>query len=290
MLTHLNAEPADPKRVVVIGAGGFVGGTLADHLDRAGIETLRVTRHDVNLLSDDAAKQLSALIRPEDSVVAVSAIAPCKTTQMLADNMRLTLAMTTALADVKPAHVVNVSSDAVYPDEPVPLTEAVPAAPGSLHGAMHLAREIAFQADIAGPLAIVRPTLIYGAEDPHNGYGPNKFRRLAAEGQTITLFGEGEERRDHVYVHDVADLIVRILRSKSTGILNIATGNVHSFKDIAEKVVALSGKPISIQGSPRSGPMPHNGYRPFAIDACQAAFPDFAYTSLEDGLKQSAGV
>ena len=47
-------------------------------------------------------------------------------------------------------------------------------------------------------LAILRPTLIYGAGDPHNGYGPNRFRRLAATGKPIILFGEGEERRDHV--------------------------------------------------------------------------------------------
>ena len=30
--------------------------------------------------------------------------------------------------------------------------------------------------------------------------------------------------------------------------------------------------------------MPHNGYRPFDIAASRAAFPDFAYTPLEDGL------
>jgi nucleoside-diphosphate-sugar epimerase len=40
--------------------------------------------------------------------------------------------------------------------------------------------------------------------DPHNGYGPNRFRRLAAAGQEIVLFGGGEERRDHVLVDDVA--------------------------------------------------------------------------------------
>ena len=57
------------------------------------------------------------------------------------------------------------------------------------------------------PLAFLRPTLIYGANDPHNGYGPNRFRRQAAKGETITLFGEGEEKRDHVPVDDVAALV-----------------------------------------------------------------------------------
>ena len=42
------------------------------------------------------------------------------------------------------------------------LTEETPAAPVTFHGAMHLAREIAFQSDVAAPLTILRPTLIYG--------------------------------------------------------------------------------------------------------------------------------
>ena len=30
--------------------------------------------------------------------------------------------------------------------------------------------------------------------------------------------------------------------------------------------------------------MPHDGYRPFDIAACRAAFPDFHYTPLAEGL------
>ena len=43
--------------------------------------------------------------------------------------------------------------------------------------------------------------------------------------------------------------------------------------------------PVAVKGSPRKGPMPHNGYRPFNIDACNAAFPTFRFTPLMDGLK-----
>jgi len=142
---------------------------------------------------------------------------------------------------------------------------------------------------VTGPLAILRPSLLFGANDPHNGYGPNQFRRKVEAGEDIKLFGEGEERRDHIYIADVAEIITRVLKHKSTGVLNVATGEVHSFKSIAEKVVEISGKSVAINGSPRSGPMPHNGYRPFGIDACRKAFPDFAYTTLEQGLKLSAG-
>jgi nucleoside-diphosphate-sugar epimerase len=152
---------------------------------------------------------------------------------------------------------------------------------------MHLAREIAFTSSVKSPLALLRPTLIYGAEDPHNGYGPNRFRRLANSGQEIVLFGQGEERRDHVLVQDVAEIIFRVLQRRSKGVLNIATGQTHSFREIADLVVTRAGRNVAIKTSPRSGPMPHNGYRPFDISECRAAFADFSYTPLGEGIAKA---
>ena len=147
-----------------------------------------------------------------------------------------------------------------------------------------MAREVHFKTIGPQPLAILRPTLIYGASDPHNGYGPNKFRRLAADNQDISLFGEGEELRDHILVDDVAELIRLILLNRSHGVLNAVTGHVASFRDVAEMVVSHFKTPVAIKGTPRSGPMPHNGYRPFSIAVCNKAFPNFRFTPLADGI------
>ena len=144
------------------------------------------------------------------------------------------------------------------------------------------------RAELRVPLAMLRPTLIYGAADPHNGYGPNRFRRLAAAGKEIVLFGEGEEQRDHVAVGDVAEIAVRVLKQRSYGTLNLASGEVHSFRGIAEIAAARAAKPVAIKSSPRSGPMPHNGYRPFDVLATRTAFPDFRYTPLREGLRLAA--
>lgn len=289
MLKHLMASAVPPSRVVVIGSAGFVGGAIVARLARAGVRYLALSRHELDLLASDAGKNLRALLERGDAVVAAAAIAPCKDTTMLVDNMRIVAALVSGLSDAPVSHVVNISSDAVYADVPVPLTEASPAAPTSLHGAMHLAREIALRSEIQVPLAMLRPTLIYGASDPHNGYGPNRFRRLAAKGEEIVLFGEGEEQRDHVAVDDVAEVVYRVLTRRSCGLLNIATGEVHSFRAIAEWSAELGPKPVPVRGTPRTGPMPHNGLRPFDISACRKAFPDFRYTPLLEGLRHAAG-
>ena len=112
-------------------------------------------------------------------------------------------------------------------------------------------------------------------------------RSLAQANEQIAPFGEGEERRDHVFIADVADIAVRVLTHRSQGVLNIATGTVHSFRSIAEKVVAIAPNKVRISGRPRQGPMPHNGFRPFDPSAAKSAFPDFAFTPLELGLAKS---
>jgi nucleoside-diphosphate-sugar epimerase len=133
----------------------------------------------------------------------------------------------------------------------------------------------------------LRPTLVYGAGDPHNGYGPNKFRREANRGEAIVLFGEGEERRDHVDVDDIAEIVRLVAEHRSAGTLNVATGSVASFRELAQKAVALSRRDVAIEGSPRNGPMPHNGYRPFDPAATYDAFPGFRYTGLDAGLRRA---
>lgn len=286
MLKHTFATRTPPKRVVVIGSAGFVGGAVEKYLRTDGVEVLALGRAQVDLLAPEAARRLAGLLKESDVVVAAAARAPCRNLDLLVENMTMVRAMLGAITMVPVAHVVNVSSDAVYGDESVPLTEQTPTAPGSLHGVMHLAREIAFR-ESKSPLAIVRPTLIFGEADPHNGYGPNRFLRLVSAGQPITLFGEGEERRDHVYIGDVAEVIGRIVMRRSTGTVNIASGAVHSFRSIAGWAVAAAKPAVPVVTTPRVGDMPHKGYRPFDIGALHAAFPDLRLTDLPQWMAQA---
>jgi len=283
-MQHLNPRPARPSRVVVLGAGGFVGGAIARRLATDGIASLPVTRKECDLLAPDAASRLGGLIRATDSVVFVSAIAPAKNNDQLMLNLNMAHAACTAFAAVPPAHLLYISSDAIYADDANLVTEQSCCHPSSLHGVMHLAREVMLRTSVKAPLAILRPTLLYGAGDPHNGYGPNRFRRLAAKGEPITLFGNGEEQRDHVFIDDVAALAALVLTHRSQGIVNVATGTSHSFRTVAEKVVALAPRPVPVQGIARKTPITH---RHFDVTACLKAFPTFDYTRLADGLRAS---
>lgn len=284
MLVHLTPEPTLPARTVILGSAGFVGGAIRTRLAQAGADVLGLPSRDLDLLAPDAAQTLRGTLRAGDRLVFVSAIAPCKDAASLEKNVRMATAVCAACADVELEQLVYISSDAVYPDDENPVSEKSIAGPGSLHGGMHLVRELALRQSLSAPVAILRPSLLYGALDPHNGYGPNRFRRLAEEGSEIRLFGEGEETRDHVFIDDLAELTFRVLEHRSEGVLNIATGQSRSFGDVAKAVVQIFESPSAIVGTPRQNPVTH---RQFDITATHKAFPSFRYTPLEEGLRQT---
>lgn len=284
MMMHSFVHPKDPKRVIVLGAGGFIGGAILRCLAASGVRVLGLARCDIDLVRAEAATSLSTLLEPDDVVVVTAAKAPCKDLAMMCENLVMIEAVCKALQKVQVAHVVYVSSDAVYRDSADPLIEESCAEPSSLHGAMHLTREIALQNVFSGPLALIRPTLVYGSDDPHNGYGPNRFRRLALAGKDIVLFGNGEERRDHVDVNDVAELVRLTILRRTFGIANAVSGEVVSFRELAEFASSEFLPRVGVITTPRTGPMPHNGHRPFDNSAVRETFPELKFKRWREGL------
>ena len=288
MLSHAQNPPRAPRRVVVLGASGFVGANLVSQLASSATPTLAVSSRDIDLSTPGAGEKLAARLEPDDALVFVSALTPDKGRDIatMMKNLAMAEQVCAALATRPCAHVVYVSSDAVYADDADRVTESSCASPSTYHGLMHLVRERMLSTTLAAtktPLAILRPSLLYGRGDTHNGYGPNRFLRTAREARSIALFGNGEEQRDHVFIDDVSRVIERVIRSRSSGVLNVATGRSRTFGDVAN-IVAQVVPGAAIESKPRAGAVTH---RSFETQAVGAAFPDFAFTSLEDGLARA---
>jgi len=285
-LRHHHAGPEDPTRVVVLGGRGFIGAALRAAVERAGIATLAPSRAELDLAAEGAGERLTAMLRPTDSLVLVAAVTPDKGRGLdpFLTNLHIGAHVCAALGRVPPAHVVYVSSDAVYPLDVSRVTEQSCAEPNDLYGAMHLAREVMVKAATPAPIAVLRPTLVYGAADTHNSYGPNRLRRMARKEGRITLFGEGEETRDHLLVDDVVALMFLVLRHRSAGTLNLATGRSITYAELARRVAAQFEVPIEIVATPRRSPVTH---RHFDIAALRKAFPRFVFTPLDNGLAKA---
>ena len=286
MLKHCVSTKTIPKRIVVMGAGGFIGASLVKTLKSSNIPFISLTEKNMNLLDSEASDRLVNILNADDTLVVISAIAPCKNIEMLLQKISMMKTVCEAIERKQPKHLIYLSSDAVYADSPNPLTENSSAEPGSLHGVMHLSREIMLKQVCTAPMVILRPSLIYGSEDTHNGYGPNRFISLALQNKSISIFGNGEEKRDHVYIRDVVNIIVKCIINKKLGIFNIATGKVYSFKDLANRIINLSKSKSKLIKIKRKGPMPHNGYRPFNINLIKNNFKNIKMFSIENGIKK----
>lgn len=283
MLQHNSDLSNRLKTVAVMGAFGFVGRAVTAGLAESGLAVNPIGRRDLDLLAEDAAPRLAQRLDGADCLVFVSAVAPTRDNAELIDNLRMAKAVIEALSGSQVAHAVYVSSDAVYADSDQPITEQWVRQPETLHGIMHAAREMMLGQQLQQPLCILRPSLLYGPQDPHNGYGPNRFRGYLARGEPITLYGGGEERRDHVFVEDVGKVVAQVVRHASTGVCNIATGRSLAFRDVAQMSIDRHPKTVPVSATERR-PGVQVTHRHFDISALSAAFPSLALTSLEEGI------
>jgi nucleoside-diphosphate-sugar epimerase len=267
-------------RAVIVGSGGYVSSSIKFFL-KDKLKILEISRKKIDLRKKISIKKLKKILKTDDVIIFIAAKAPCKTKKSLLDNILMLKNFITAIKDVNISYIIYISSDAVYSDTSEKITEYSKTNPKNLHGIMHLKRERMLIRKNKSKLLIIRPTLIYGSNDPHNGYGPNRFMRLAVVNKNIELFGNGEEVRDHIHIHDVGKIISMLIFRRITGILNLATGKATSFYRIAKIIInniKSKSKIITIQ---RLQPMPHNGYRVFDNKLLLNYFKNYKFKSIK---------
>ncbi|MBX7200293.1 MAG: SDR family NAD(P)-dependent oxidoreductase [Rhodospirillaceae bacterium] len=163
----------------------------------------------------------------------------------------------------KVAKVAFASSSAVYDDDaPVPVSEESSARPASPYGIDKLAVEIYldYYTRLYGlKFTALRFMNVYGPrQDPSSWYSGviSIFLDKAVAGEQITIFDDGEQTRDFVYVTDVATAVVTSLfTSKPDGaIINIGTGVEVTINEITRTILALAkSRSVVKYQPPRAG-------------------------------------
>src|SRR3974390_2760123 len=179
-----------PKRVVVLGASGFLGRDLLQEMDRRQVEAIPVSSSELDLTSERGQQTLTALLRPADSVVMLAIRKPGRhlDEQAFVANIEMAGNVCCAVRKVKCAHLLYISTEAVYPFVRSSIREGLRVSPVSLYGSMHLAREAMFRGVDGIPLAILRLAQVYGPEDPHGAYGPKRMVTSALTEGRIVLY------------------------------------------------------------------------------------------------------
>lgn len=272
------------NRVVIIGSGGFISTEVEKLIKKNKKKLLLLPRKKIDLLKKFQVKKLKKLIKKDDFILFIAAKAPAKNLKMFKQNINMAKNFSKQICNINFKKLIYISSDAVYSDSKFKLIENSKKKPKNLHGLMHLEREKIFKNSFDNKkILILRPTLVYGKNDPHNGYGPNKFFRESIKLKQISIFGNGEELRDHIWIGDLSKLIYKFIFSNLIGEYNLVSGKLISFHKIARIISKLHGS--TIIKIKRKGKMPHNGYRPISNSKVLNFFPKFKFSKIENVIK-----
>jgi len=123
-------------------------------------------------------------------------------------------------------------------------------------------------------------------QDPKSPYAGviALFVDRISEGKPLTIFGNGEQTRDFIYVGDVARANVAALEKTAEGACNIATGEKTSLLDLVQVLSEITGKKSELSfDQPREGDIVHS----LAVaDKMNKELGVSAQTSLKLGLEK----
>jgi len=263
---------ADDSRILLLGGAGFMGRALAARLQSRGLEVHVVTRAATVAMPRgihvhgggiENVELLRRLLPGVGTVVHLaSATTPGLSGKAPSLEANLNIGPTLGFLEELQRHadirLVYVSSGGtVYGNptlDPVPETAAV--APLSFYGAGKVAIEnflLCFQRVTGSPVAIARPSNLYGPGQPfYQGFGVIRtMLQHVRDGSTMKIWGDGTVVRDFVYIDDVVSALECLMDdARASGIYNVGSGVGHSLVDLIGIIDSECGKKLQVEFTP----------------------------------------
>ncbi|HCC60273.1 MAG: hypothetical protein A2402_03560 [Candidatus Staskawiczbacteria bacterium RIFOXYC1_FULL_37_43] len=263
------------KRVLITGGGGFIGSHIAANLEKKGF---KIRLFDLNFDNlDTLCKKLGYCSKAEkvvgnilDTISLASAVEGCdyvvhaaamlgvknteqKSLECLNVNILGAINILEACVKEGVKRIIFTSSSEVY-GEPVecPIKETNSTSPVSLYGVSKLAGEEymkAYQKKYGLEFSIVRFFNVYGPGQVAEFVMP-RFIKNVLNNEPPVVYGSGNQIRAFCFVEDAAEGVSQVLTEGNgkNQIFNIGNDEESiSMKDLAEKVIKISGKDLKPQ-------------------------------------------
>jgi len=309
---------ANVPTTVVTGGAGFIGSHTVDHLLGAGHRVVVLDNFSTGKranLAHHAGNTALQVITCDIAHGVFAALAPVGKVDHivhLAAQVSVVHSVANPLVDMQvnyggTLHVLEyaratgvkkvtfASSAAVYGDvDTLPVSEDARCQPVSPYGIDKLASELAldYYANVHGVAATwLRFFNVFGPrQDPTSPYSGviSIFADRARSGAPLTIFGDGSQTRDFVYVGDVVRSLAAALREGNSRVVaNVGRGGEISVLELARSIVELCGKRSKIEHAPpRQGEILRSRAN---VDRLRDRLGVVAETNLVDGLRLTLG-
>jgi UDP-glucose 4-epimerase len=298
-------------RVAVTGGAGFIGSHLCDAFVAAGHELLVIDDLSSGYREQipAAARLVEADVRSPEAAAALLAFKPEALNHHAAQiDVRRSVEDVRYDSDVNIGGLLNVveaarkagalkrvvvasSGGAIYDEHgPIPSSESAPAAPASPYGVAKRAGELyleAFRRMYGLEYVALRYSNVFGPRQNAQGEAGvvSIFATRCLRTQECTIFGDGGQTRDFVYVDDVVRANMLALDTAFTGYVNIGTGVETDVNRLYALIAEAAGSPRPVlYGKGRMGEV-----RRSALDArfAKTAIGWEPRVELEAGLRKT---
>ena len=289
-------------RVLVTGGAGFIGSHIVEHFQgKAEVRVLdnlrsgyreNIASFDVEFIEGSVTDRacVKQAVQDVDYVFHLAAMISVPESMDKPIEGTLNVLQEAASAGVK--KLCFSSSAANYGDNPtVPKLETMIPEPKSPYAVTKLDGEYyckMFSNEGWLQTACMRYFNVFGPrQDPGSAYAAAIpiFIHKAIRNESLTIFGDGEQTRDFIFVKDIVAANVYLAEQADlTGVFNVAYGKRQTINDIAKKIIQLTNSTAQIQyAAPRAGDVKHSQA---SIDKItQAGFTPGA--NFDEGLRKT---
>jgi len=273
------------KNILITGGAGFIGSHTADLLLQTGYrvvvldnlatgksKNLDLFHPELSFIPGDVLDYPALLTQVKrcDAVLHLAALPSVPKSiedpiNSLKVNMQGFVHVLQAIREAaRPIRLVYASSAAVYGAETelpcndnAPILTNAPLSPYALEKASN-ERYADLYARLFGMNSLaLRYFNVYGPrQDPTSPYSGviSKFLECYQKKEDITIWGDGQQSRDFIYVGDIARANLLALQSDYTGALNIATGVPETLQNLVKYIEKVGGESAQLNLAPaRSG-------------------------------------